>query len=95
MSALIGSRVPRLEDFSLLTGGARFVDDIPADRKAALISAFDATMKDADFLAEAQKLNFDVRPVSAAKIDALLAEVYSTPTDVIDRARKAIASEGQ
>jgi tripartite-type tricarboxylate transporter receptor subunit TctC len=69
--------------------------DIPADRKAALIAAFDATMKDADFLAEAQKLNFDVRPVTAAAIDAMLAEVYQTPKDVIARAAKAISSEGQ
>ena len=68
---------------------------IPADRKAALIAAFDATMKDADFLAEAQKLNFDVRPVSATAIDAMLAEVYPTPKDVIARATKAISSEGQ
>ena len=69
--------------------------DIPADRKAGLISAFDATMKDADFLAEAHKLNFDVRPVSATAIDAMLAEVYQTPKDVIARATKAISSEGQ
>jgi tripartite-type tricarboxylate transporter receptor subunit TctC len=69
--------------------------ETPASRKAALLSAFDATMTDPDFLADALKLNFDVRPVSAAKIDALLAEVYSTPKEVIDRAKKAIASEGQ
>jgi tripartite-type tricarboxylate transporter receptor subunit TctC len=69
--------------------------ETPPDRKAALLSAFDGTMSDPDFLAEAQKLNFDVRPVSAAKINALLADVYSTPEDVIDRAKKAIASEGQ
>jgi tripartite-type tricarboxylate transporter receptor subunit TctC len=68
---------------------------IPDDRKAALIGAFDATMTDADFLAEAQKLSFDVRPVKAAAIDALLAEVYATPRDVIARAAKAIKSEGQ
>jgi tripartite-type tricarboxylate transporter receptor subunit TctC len=69
--------------------------DIPANRKAALIAAFDATMKDSDFLAEAQKLNFDVRPVSSTAIDAMLAEVYQTPKDVIARATKAISSEGQ
>jgi tripartite-type tricarboxylate transporter receptor subunit TctC len=69
--------------------------DIPADRKAALIAAFDGTMKDADFLAEAQKLSFDVRPVNATMIDAMLAEVYQTPKDVIARATKAISSEGQ
>ena len=68
---------------------------IPADHKAALISAFDATMKDTEFLAEAQKLNFDVRPVSSTAIDAMVAEVYQTPTDVISRATKAISSEGQ
>jgi tripartite-type tricarboxylate transporter receptor subunit TctC len=68
---------------------------IPADRKAALTAAFDATMTDADFLAEAKKLSFDVRPVNAAAIDAMLAEVYQTPKDVIARAAKAISSEGQ
>jgi tripartite-type tricarboxylate transporter receptor subunit TctC len=67
--------------------------DVPAERKAALIAAFDATMTDADFLAEAQKLSFDVRPVTAATIDALIAEVYTTPKDVIARATKAISSE--
>jgi tripartite-type tricarboxylate transporter receptor subunit TctC len=67
--------------------------DIPADRKAALLAGFDATMSDLDFLAEARKQNFDVRPVPAAKIDAILAEIYATPKDVIDKAAKAIASE--
>ena len=66
---------------------------IPEDRKAALIGAFDATMKDADFLAEAKKLDFDVRPVPAATIDSLLAEVYATPKDVLAKAAKAISSE--
>jgi tripartite-type tricarboxylate transporter receptor subunit TctC len=69
--------------------------EIPEDRKAALIAAFDATMTDADFLAEAQKLSFEVHPVSAATIDALLAEVYTTPKDVLDRATKAISSANQ
>ena len=66
-----------------------------AERKAALIGAFDATMKDDDFLAEAKKLSFDIRPVDAATIDKMLAEVYQTPKDVIARATKAISSEGQ
>ncbi len=66
--------------------------DIPADRKAALITAFDDTMKDANFLAEAKKLSFDVRPVSAAAIDQILAELYATPKDVIAKAAKAIST---
>ncbi len=68
---------------------------IPEDRKKALIAAFDATMSDADFLAEAKKLNFEVHPVSAATIDVLLADVYATPKDVIAKATKAISSANQ
>ena len=39
--------------------------DIPADRKAALRSAFDATMKDPQFLADAAKLDLEISPISA------------------------------
>jgi tripartite-type tricarboxylate transporter receptor subunit TctC len=69
--------------------------ELIADRKSALTAAFDATMRDADFLTEAQKLNFEIHPVSAATIDGLLAEVYATPKDVLVRAAKAISSAGQ
>jgi len=69
--------------------------ELAADRKLALTAAFDATMRDADFLAEAQKLNFEIHPVSAPTIDSLLTEVYATPKDVLARAAKAISSTGQ
>jgi len=65
---------------------------IPEDRKRALIDAFDKTMKDPEFLAEAQKMKADINPVSAAEIDRLLAEVYKTPKDVVAKAAKAIAN---
>jgi tripartite-type tricarboxylate transporter receptor subunit TctC len=63
---------------------------IPANRKAALVAAFDATMKDAEYLAEAKKLNLDVNPVSAKALDELLAELYATPKDVVKKASEAI-----
>ena len=63
---------------------------IPADRKAALIAAFDVTMKDAEFLADAKKLNLDVNPVNAKALDDLLAELYATPKDVVKKASEAI-----
>jgi tripartite-type tricarboxylate transporter receptor subunit TctC len=65
---------------------------IPDDRRRALIEAFDTTMKDPDFLADAEKMKADVNPVSAAAIDALLAEVYKTPKDVIAKAAKATSN---
>jgi tripartite-type tricarboxylate transporter receptor subunit TctC len=64
---------------------------LPADRKAALTAAFDQTMKDPEFLAEAQKLKMDVNPLNAKGVDDILAELYATPKDVLEKAAKAIS----
>jgi tripartite-type tricarboxylate transporter receptor subunit TctC len=64
---------------------------VPEDRKKALRQAFDATLKDPAFLEEATKLGLDVNPVSGAEIDKLIAQLYSTPKDLVDEASKAIA----
>ena len=63
---------------------------IPPDRKAALVAAFDATMKDPEYLADAKKLKIDVNPVGAKDLNALLTELYATPKDVIAKASEAI-----
>jgi tripartite-type tricarboxylate transporter receptor subunit TctC len=63
---------------------------IPADRKAALIAAFDATMKDPEFLAEAQKLSADVNPLNAKAVGDILAELYATPKAILEKAAAAI-----
>jgi tripartite-type tricarboxylate transporter receptor subunit TctC len=65
---------------------------IPDDRRQALIAAFDATMNDPEFLADAGKSQADVSPVSASEIDKLLADVYSTPKDIVAKAGKAIVN---
>jgi tripartite-type tricarboxylate transporter receptor subunit TctC len=64
--------------------------DVPADRAQALRTAFDATMKDPGFLAEAKKVGLDIRPQSGAEVQAFLQRVYSSPPAVAARARKAI-----
>jgi tripartite-type tricarboxylate transporter receptor subunit TctC len=63
--------------------------EIPADRKVALIRAFDATMKDPEFLAEAQKLNMDINPLNAKGVDDIVAELYATPRAVLEKAAQA------
>jgi tripartite-type tricarboxylate transporter receptor subunit TctC len=65
---------------------------IPEDRRNALVAAFEATMKDPEFLADAQKMQADVNPVTAAEIEKLLAEIYATPKDIVAKAAKAIAN---
>ena len=64
--------------------------DIPVDRKAALRAAFDATMKDPQFLEDAAKLDLEISPIAAGPIDAFLAELYRTPKDVVGKAVAAI-----
>jgi len=58
---------------------------IPADRLQALRDGFDATMKDAEFLAQADKQKLEVNPVGGAQINQLLARVYATPKSVTNR----------
>jgi tripartite-type tricarboxylate transporter receptor subunit TctC len=64
---------------------------IPADRAAALIAAFEATMKDAGFLAETAKHQMEVAPVSGKRLADMLAELYATPEPILAKARAAIS----
>lgn len=60
---------------------------IPEDRKAVLRQAFDDTMRDPGFLAETKKSGLVVNPVDGPKIDAVIAELYRIPKDVVEAAR--------
>ena len=64
---------------------------IPAERKQALRAAFDATMQDPEFLAEAKQRRLEVNPVSGAEIDKLIEELYATPKDIVSEVRATIA----
>src|ERR1035438_9184000 len=56
---------------------------VPAARLMALRNAFEATMKDPEFLADAKRQGLDVRPVTGAEADALIKQVYTTSPDVV------------
>jgi tripartite-type tricarboxylate transporter receptor subunit TctC len=61
--------------------------NVPADRVEALRKAFDDTMKDPGFLAEAEKLKLDIDPLDGKKVSELVAHVLATPKDVVERVR--------
>lgn len=63
---------------------------LPAERAATLRTAFDATMRDPAFRAEATKLKLDVEPISGDEIARTIAEIYSTPRDVVQRVSKIL-----
>jgi tripartite-type tricarboxylate transporter receptor subunit TctC len=65
---------------------------IPDDRKAALRKAFDETMRDPAFLADAERARLDISPISGEKIDSFLADAYATPKPLVERAAKILSS---
>jgi tripartite-type tricarboxylate transporter receptor subunit TctC len=63
---------------------------IPADRVGALRKAFSDTMKDREFLAEAERAKLEIRPVAGDEAQKLVAEVYQTPAEVVQKAREML-----
>jgi tripartite-type tricarboxylate transporter receptor subunit TctC len=63
---------------------------IPADRIAALRAAFLATMKDPEFVKEAQSSNIEIDPVPGVEMQKIAEELIATPKAIKDRARPLI-----
>jgi tripartite-type tricarboxylate transporter receptor subunit TctC len=68
---------------------------VPAERLEALRRAFDDTMKDPGFLAEAEKLQLEIEPLSARAIDDLLANAFATPKAIVAQASELIEPSAQ
>jgi tripartite-type tricarboxylate transporter receptor subunit TctC len=68
---------------------------VPADRLEALRTAFDATMKDPDFLAEAAREHLPIDPMTGQEVQAAVAKLYSAPDRVVERARQALEEGGR
>ena len=64
---------------------------MPADRVALLRTAFEATLKDADFLAEIKTTKLEFEPMPGAELQALVEASSKVSSAVIDRARAARA----
>ena len=65
--------------------------EIPADRLQILRRAFDATMADNAFLAEADKAQMEVEPITGEEMQKLIADIYATPKDLVDQVAAAMA----
>jgi tripartite-type tricarboxylate transporter receptor subunit TctC len=63
---------------------------VPADRVAILRAAFESTLKDPAFLADAQKLQMEVDPLTGAEIEALLKNAYAAPRPIVQRAAQLV-----
>jgi tripartite-type tricarboxylate transporter receptor subunit TctC len=67
---------------------------VPADRVAALRRAFDATVRDPEFIAAAKKEKLDVRPQSGDKIAEIIFGLLDTAAAVRERMKVALTEKG-
>jgi tripartite-type tricarboxylate transporter receptor subunit TctC len=64
--------------------------NVPAERLDALRRAFDSTMKDPGYLAEADRLKIEVDPLTGEQVADLVEQVSRTPADTVARVRAAM-----
>jgi tripartite-type tricarboxylate transporter receptor subunit TctC len=64
--------------------------EIPADRLAALVAAFDATIKDPRFLADVKKRNMELDYMSGPNVQKIINKTIATPKDLVARFKKAV-----
>jgi tripartite-type tricarboxylate transporter receptor subunit TctC len=67
---------------------------IPPDRLAALRRAFDETVKDPEFLAEAEKVRLGITPMTGEEVQNLVAQVSSLSPALLERVRAAYPATG-
>jgi tripartite-type tricarboxylate transporter receptor subunit TctC len=63
---------------------------VPADRVAALRKAFDETLSDRAFIADADKQRLEIRAMSGGELADLIKHVIETPADIRERVKLAI-----
>jgi tripartite-type tricarboxylate transporter receptor subunit TctC len=64
---------------------------VPADRVAALRQAFDETMKDPEFLADAEKVQIEINPIAWQEMSDLVRRALSASKGAIDLLKAALA----
>jgi len=64
--------------------------DLPPERVKMLREAFDATMTDPEFVAEAELRKLTIDAEDGAQLAALIKKTYATPKPIIDRIAKLI-----
>jgi tripartite-type tricarboxylate transporter receptor subunit TctC len=64
--------------------------DVPAERVQALRRAFDLTMRDPGFIAEANKLQLELSPMTGEALQSLVGELARTPPEIVARVRNAL-----
>jgi len=59
--------------------------DLPPAVLKMLRDAFDATMKDPEFIAETKQRKLDLDPEDGPHLEALIKKIYATPKPIVDK----------
>jgi tripartite-type tricarboxylate transporter receptor subunit TctC len=65
-------------------------DNVPPERVEALRRAFDATMKDPDFLADAKKQDLDISPWTGEELQKVVQAIVDAPASVVEQVQRAL-----
>jgi tripartite-type tricarboxylate transporter receptor subunit TctC len=96
MSNLAGNKDDKLIlDFvARIMSMARIVainENVPAERVAALRLAFDQTMKDPEFTADAERQQIDISPIGGEELQEQMRQIVETPVPMLEQIRRAVA----
>jgi tripartite-type tricarboxylate transporter receptor subunit TctC len=64
--------------------------DLPAERLKMLRDAFNATMKDVEFAADARRSKLELEPEDGEHLATLIKKIYATPKPIIDKVSSLI-----
>jgi tripartite-type tricarboxylate transporter receptor subunit TctC len=110
VEAYAKGRVPMIIDYAKTDDDRRALDliisgvtvgrplftppEVPADRLAALRAAFEQTMKDKDFLAEAEKQKINIAPISGTALQKIVTDVATASPAVLKRMQELVTPKG-
>jgi tripartite-type tricarboxylate transporter receptor subunit TctC len=63
---------------------------VPPERVAALRRAFDATMRDPEFLTDAQRQGMEISPMAGDELQQLVTDIVNAPAPVVEKIRQAL-----
>jgi tripartite-type tricarboxylate transporter receptor subunit TctC len=66
---------------------------MPADRVKVLRTAFDAMVKDPEFLAEIERAQQEFQPASGEELQKLIQDTASVPAEIVERTGTILRSK--
>jgi tripartite-type tricarboxylate transporter receptor subunit TctC len=66
---------------------------VPPERVKILRDAFQNASRDPELLAEAEKMNLEISPLTGDEVQSLIAQLYATPPSVIEKVRDIMVAK--